>query len=220
MRRMTSNRSLLWRTGAVLVSLGLTACSNGNGDHTAGAAQSAITVAQPAPVVSADSFQQLFTEPADVRDARADVPVSVYMVRLDQLRAYNGRQDPAGLLVDLETAFFPVRVRGDVRSSLELHKEAGQWQTHSYGASEHARILDRVRQTAADSARVAPSELFEVRVLALNMYFLGRRTADGLVLVPMLDDADHGFKAGESRPAAEVLAKLRLLALAHDGQPT
>jgi hypothetical protein len=40
------------------------------------------------------------------------------------------------------------------------------------------------------------------------------------MLTPMLDQPELGLKAGTPQPAAEVFARLRPLALAHDGQPT
>src|SRR5262245_31985565 len=136
MRRVSiCKRSLQWRGGAVLLGVvGLTACSNGGvagGGGNGARAAGAISVAPARRVGTAEGLQRLARgDTADMREAQADAPVAVYMVRLDQLRAYDGQTDPASLLVDLQTAFYPVRLRGEVRSSVELHKEAGIWETH------------------------------------------------------------------------------------------
>lgn len=184
-------------------------------------AQAARSLSALSHVVSAENFQRLgFHSVAEVTEAEGGTPASVYMVRLDQLRDFRRGEDPRQLLTDLETAIVPVHAHGEVHSSMELHKRAGNWETRSYGSPAHAKILDQVRRLAASKTGVAEEAFFEVRVLALNTYFLGHQGPGGLMLTPMLDDAELGLVAGQSRPAAEVFTLLQPRALAHNGQAT
>ena len=157
---------------------------------------------------------------SEVKEAVSDAPAAVYLVRLDQLRDFKPGQDPRQLLVDMELAFVPVRSHGEIHTSMELHKRDGVWETRSYGSPAHAKLLDQTRRAAANANAVTEDAFFEVRVLALNTYFLGHQGPRGLVLTPMLDDESLGLTAGQSRPAAEVFARLLPRALAHNGQST
>lgn len=248
MHKRSSNRGPLGLALTVLLGAGLGACSPAPeaGKDSAAATVSTPAAAQPAQrtafraglnperdsqaaravadlpqLVSAENFDRLgFRSVDEARLAAADAPVAVYMVRLDQLRAFQPAQDPRELLMDLQTAVYPVRVGGEVRGVLELHRQGDAWRPRSIGNPAHGRILDGVRGRVAAAHRVAAESFIEVRIPALNAYFLGHEGKGDLLLTPMLDDEALGLKAGQALPAAELFQLLQPRALQHDGQPT
>lgn len=160
-----------------------------------------------------------FSSPEEARQSTMDDPISVFMVRLDQLRAYRPGQEPSKLLIDLETAIYVVRVKSEARSSVEMSRVRGGWEARSFGNAPEAKLLDQVRREVVKATEIDSSAFFEVRIPALNLYFLGHQGPDGLMLSPLLDDPSLGFKAGEPQLAAKVLEKLQPLAQEHNGLP-
>lgn len=148
-----------------------------------------------------------FQKSEELQGATVEAGIPVYMIRLDQLRQYQG-EEASRLLVDLKTLVFPVTVAGQPRSLVEVRAENGRWETARVGGANKVRILHGVRQQAAKANGMANSDFFEVRIPALNMLFLGHHDAEGLKLTPLIDDAAHDLKAGRAEPAEKVLARL------------
>src|SRR5579883_1619265 len=135
MRRNTLNRGFLG-IGALLLGTTLAACSPSAGPQAGadpvgtGRAQALSAPADPlreaqavrslstlAQVVTEENHERLgFRSVAEAGQAAADAPVAVYMVRLDQLRDFRPGQDAGQLLVDLESAVYPLRAGGEVRA--------------------------------------------------------------------------------------------------------
>jgi hypothetical protein len=64
------------------------------------------------------------------------------------------------------------------------------------------------------------SELFEVKVPALNLTFVGQRQNGELFLAPIQDDPRLKLERGKALPAKEVLQALQPAAQKHEGLPT
>jgi hypothetical protein len=146
--------------------------------------------------------------------------VPVYMVRLDHLQQYQTGADPAPLLQDLHTVIYPVVVGDEVRSEMVLSKVEGTWIATSFGGTDHARVLEKVRRGVIHTAQVAADATFLVRVPALNVEFVGYQGAQGLLLTPLLDRTAADLKAGQSLPAVTVFERLAPLARQHNGLPS
>jgi hypothetical protein len=106
-----------------------------------------------------------------------------------------------------------------VRSSIEVEARDGGVAATSFGAPRLAGLMARYRAASAAATGVAPGAHFAVHVAALGVYFVGARTASGIVLTPIVDDGRGPFVAGQSLPLAEAIARLAPVARAHNGLP-
>ena len=159
-----------------------------------------------------------FDSLAEIRSARAEPAIPVYMVGLDTLRRYARGSDPVALLMPLDKAIVPLSVQGQVKSSVSVEMRDGRWSVESYGAPNLARALARARVAVANAAQGAAP--FAVHVPALNSYFLGHREGTRLMLTTVIDDPNLKVPAGRTLPAEDVFATLAPIAQAHNGLPS
>lgn len=162
-----------------------------------------------------------FASKEEVAAATAGDALGIFVVRLDELKNFAPGTDPHKLLHPVSRVMVPVTVNGQVRSSVEMEKDAaGRWEAVSFGRPATAQIYSRVRTARALKARVQPADCFVVQIPALNLRFLGHHDARRtLVLVPFLDEAPYGLKAETAYDAAVVFGALKRHAQAHDGSP-
>jgi hypothetical protein len=148
-------------------------------------------------------------------------PIPEALVLLSDLKKYEDRNPPDELLRDARRLTFPV-VRGhEVLSSITLSDVEGTWQPVTYGGSSIIRAAMRARVELGNRSRALrtphairprPPEKAKYRlvmVTGLNHYFLAAEGTKGLLLTPLFENAQHGFRAGVPLPAKEVFLKLR-----------
>jgi hypothetical protein len=176
------------------------------------AATAAIGVLQK--LVNDQNYRGLGFDSLDqVKQAQLGPPFAVFDIGLDQLKAYKPGTDPNTLLTPSTKAIYPVTVDGQVKSSVAVsHQESG-YKASSFGNAEIVKSLSRYRQTQTGSGD------FVVRVPALNMYYLGRRVENRLLLIAIIDDPRLKLKPGEALSAETVLEQLAPLANAYNGLP-
>jgi hypothetical protein len=163
-------------------------------------------------LVTEQNFRGLGFDSADqVKQAQLGEPFAVYDVGLDQLKQYKTGTDPNSLLTKSSRQIYPVTVGGEVKSSITItHKEDGYLAT-SFGNADIVKSLSRYRQTGSGD--------FVIRVPAFDMYYLGRRADNKLLMVPIIDDSRLKLKPGEPVSADSVLEQLVPLANAYNGLP-
>ena len=149
----------------------------------------------------------------EVKQAQLGQPFAVSNIGLDQLKSYRTGANANSLLSNSSETIYPVTVRGQVKSSVTIVQKEGGYQPSSFGNAEIIKSLSRYRQGEN------PASDFVVRVLALNMYFLGRHVEDRLFLTPVIDDPRLKLRPGEAVPAEIVLEQLVPLANAYNGEP-
>jgi hypothetical protein len=176
------------------------------------AADTALRVLQK--LVTSQNFKAMgFDSENEVEQSRLSTPLPVFNVGLDQIKGYDTSKDPNTLLTASSEIVYPVTVGGRVKSSVTIvHKEQG-YQPSSFGNAEIIRRLSEYRREEN-----AGNE-FIVRVPALNMYFLGRRAENQVLLVPIIEDPRLKLRPGEPLPAQTVLAELTPIARAYNGLP-
>ena len=152
------------------------------------------------------------------REATLGAPLQLFIVRLDELKQYQPGDDPDKLLHAVEQVVYPVTVKGQVVSSVSVSKERGEWTATQIGQGISAPKIAESRTVGARALKTEPVKAFLVRVPALNREFVGYKT-EKLMLVPILEEVDLGFKAGAAIPAAKVLEALVPEAQAHQGLP-
>ena len=154
-----------------------------------------------------------FDSVEEVKQAQLGQSFAVSNIGLDQLKSYRTGANANSLLSNSSETIYPVTVRGQVKSSVTIVQKEGGYQPSSFGNAEIVKSLSRYRQGEN------PASDFVVRVLALNMYFLGRHVEDRLFLTPVIDDPRLKLRPGESVPAEIVLEQLVPLANAYNGEP-
>ena len=176
------------------------------------AASNALSVLQK--LINDQNYRTMgFDSVDEVKQAQLGQPFAVSTIGLEQLKSYRTGANANSLLANSAETIYPVLVRGQVKSSVTIVQKQDGYQPSSFGNAEIIKSLARYRQ-----GEFAASE-FVVRVLALNMYFLGRHVEDRLFLTPITDDPRLKLHPGESVPAELVLEQLVPLANAYNGEP-
>jgi hypothetical protein len=168
-------------------------------------------------LVNDENFRSMGFETADeVKAAELGRPLPLVVIHLNELQNYKPGDDPYPLMHMVHRVIYPVLVKGQVRSGVEVHQKDGKWQPTSFGLADSVRrySIARERHAAGDQS----ASYFLVKVQSLNQTYLGHETEKGLRLVHVRDQAVEKHKL-EAQPAAEVLAGLVQAAKEHDGQP-
>jgi hypothetical protein len=160
-------------------------------------------------LAGAGNFREMgFEAPEQAQAATLGEPLHVYLVRLDQLRAYQPGTDPESLLNDVGQDLYPVRVANGTRSSILVAKTAAGWRAVGFGGAKLAKAADQRRMEKMAEAKAPPTAYAEIHVAALNLYFLSYREGTQLMLVPLVDDPDKRFHVGIPIPAGDAFALL------------
>ncbi len=166
------------------------------------------------------NFKQMGFQSADqIGHAKLGEPFSVFMVELQDLRAYQPGSDANRLLKPIDKVIYPVSADDQVRTSIVLQKGKEGWKTSDFGGANFARLATKARDESEKANNLAPGAYFVVQVPALNAYFLGYRQDGNLMLISLIDDSDLQLKAGTPLPAAQVFDQLRPVAEKYNGLP-
>jgi hypothetical protein len=142
--------------------------------------------------------------------ARLDAALDVMFVPLDPLKEFKPTDDPRGLLLDVETVYFPVTGDGGSQSSITVQRRQSAWVATDFGQAELTSRINMMRERA---------DTLLVRVPALNLYMLGHDTPGGLRLTLLSDIPGTTLRAGRSVGAAELFSALVPLAQRVNGDP-
>jgi hypothetical protein len=181
-------------------------------DPVAVATQSLSTLGK---LATQDTYAELgFQSLDEVGKARLGSPVSVYMIRLDELKTLDPAADPKSVMHDLKERLFPVHVGGSTRTALVVRQDAaGKWKMASLGDASTVKLLDEVRALHG-KATGKTHEYILVKVPAVYQMFLARTDGAGKMhLITLREDKAMGAsKKGEERPANTVMGLLQKLA--------
>lgn len=166
-------------------------------------------------MVTQDTYAELgFQSVGEVSKARLGSPVSVYMIRLDELKNLDLSADPKSVMHDMKERLFPVHVGGSTRTALVVRQGPdGKWKMVSLGDAPVVKLLDEVRATHA-KATGKSHEYILVKIPAIYQMFLAHTDGAGQMhLVTLHEDKAVGpARKGEARPARTVLELLQKVA--------
>ena len=161
-----------------------------------------------------------FDNRKQVGEAKLGVPVNDYMVRLDELKEYQAGRPATDLLHATGRLLYPLEVGGKARSAVILSFNQEDWQLESFGSANQIRMVTELRKAVAGREGRTAQELFQVRVPALQLMFIGVERSAKIYLTPLFDMSSYGLKKGETYPAEQVLERLVAAARKHNGEPT
>jgi hypothetical protein len=171
-------------------------------------------------MVTKDNYRQMgFQTSEEIKEAVLGEPILDYMVRLDELRAYETGRDPSALLHSTNHVVYPVLVNAQTRSSFTLAKTESGWTPVSYGSPVLTRSLTKTRASSSLKTKLPESDYFRLRIPALNLYFVGYQTGGPLMLIPVFDDSRFAYEAEVALPANDVFLRLQPAAKTHNGLP-
>lgn len=169
-------------------------------------------------LVAEENYRKLgFQSLDEVERMTLGEPIPIYFVGLETIQKFNAGDDPNALLGQPHERLYPVLVDGNVRCSLGMKQDGGEWQVTSFGKPGIARGLARVRDNHADASPLEKEDYFAVEIPSLYLIFIGHKTGDALMLTHVHEHGDLGFDVGETEPAADVFAKIAASAVAHKG---
>jgi hypothetical protein len=171
-------------------------------------------------LISEDNYKEMgFESLNDIYTATLDTPIVDYFIRLDQLKKYDANNKLEDLLIPTEQFYYPVLVKGQVRSSITVSKIDGKWQAVSFGSHNFIELVANALKENKKESKLSSLEYFIVRIPSLNKDFLGYKLKGEILLVPLSDDSSVGFKSGVSLPASKVILQILPEAKAHDDLP-
>ena len=149
---------------------------------------------------------------------RATDPLVDFAIPLEALQGYGGG-DPLGLLAATGLIVYPLQTDAGGYTAAKLTQRNNEWTVAGVGAPGLTSATVRVRDRLAQENGVAPGTVFQVRVPALKLHFVGLLRGGDLILASVFDVSAYGLAAGHSYAAPGVLSGLVPAARAHSGDP-
>ncbi|HEY0781938.1 MAG TPA: papain-like cysteine protease family protein [Thermoanaerobaculia bacterium] len=150
-----------------------------------------------------------FRSAGEAKQAQLGTPLREYNVHLDALRGYTAQAPAEKLLRGGTTLFYPVVANGAIRSSVRIaHPEGKAPETLSIGDTGVSSHLDRLQAIAPQLRQAGGDSVPAVRVPALGLYFVARKSGETLEVASLFDVPNLGLKAGAFESAAAVFARL------------
>jgi len=160
-----------------------------------------------------------FSAPGEADQAVLKQPLTDFIVGLDALRAWQPSDDAKALLKPSGLIVYPVASGDAVRSSVTLEKEDNAWKAVAFGAPALTQAVTRTRDAVVGSTHVSASDLFQVRIPAFNLVFVGSLNGDRLMLTPVTDAPQYDLKAGATVAASDLFTRLKPEAEKDKGLP-
>jgi len=161
-----------------------------------------------------------FDNREQIKWAMPGAPVVDYMIRLDELQKYQPGQPASKLLHATGRLIYPLEVNRNPQSSVVLTFKEQGWVVESFGATSQTKMFAKQRRTVAEKVGRSEKELFQVRVPALQLMFVGVELDGRLSFTPLFEMSLYGLREGQSYPAEQVLEMLLPAARKHNGEPT
>ena len=154
-----------------------------------------------------------FASPDEARRSQLGDPLTISEIGVERLRAYSPGAPVDDLLTPSPQTLYPVTVNGAVKSSVTIVRERDAFRPSAFGGPALIGPLSAYRQYVGGVSDTV------VRVPALNLVFLARRRAAGLMLVPVFAEPDIGLPVGRETPAASAAERMSRLVQDYDGLP-
>ena len=167
-------------------------------------------------LVTNENFKEMgFESMAEVSNASLGEPRHVFAVGLEQLKGFAPGGDANRLLTDANQELYPVMVGDQARASVTVEQRDGKWRATSFGSSRRSRQLAQASRSLTQSAE----KPIIVHVQAFNLYFLGQRSDNRLMLTPLADYSSYNLRAGATASADDIFAALVPIAREYNGLP-
>lgn len=149
--------------------------------------------------------------------ATTEEPVRNYFIRLDELKAWDGKS-VAKLLHPTGEIIATIKRAGDVASAVTLAEKNGHWKWVAFGPPDEALVRSNVLQKMGNSAPGGSTpDVFQVTIPAMNAAFIAQESGDKVDLTPIKDVPELGIQAGKPEAADNLLRRIQPNALVVPG---
>ncbi|MDL1971337.1 MAG: hypothetical protein LWW94_10335 [Candidatus Desulfofervidaceae bacterium] len=153
----------------------------------------------------------------EVKFARLGAPYPVVIIGLKSLKTYTPKTGAKALLIDAKTLWFPVIVRNEIRTKLEIIKKDDKLIPGEFGGIRNVKPIVQVRNNLshllATKGIEAPHKVALLKIPALYATFLYIEDSKGEFLVPaMVQPQRYNLENGKMYTADEVLSQLKVFA--------
>ena len=104
---------------------------------------------------------------------------------------------------------YPIKVNGDIRSSVTVAKSGEDWQVTSFGRPKWTKAVAKIIAQKTVTGNIGYSDNFILHIASLYILLLGRYEQENLILTQVHDHDELALSAGDSGPAAELLIKIQ-----------
>jgi hypothetical protein len=152
-------------------------------------------------LVTSENYKSMGFESLDeVKKIDVVEPFQVFIVRLVDLLEYKSGGDPNEIISGGDEFIYPVTFENEVRSSIVVEKVNNEWEAARFGGASLVKLLNEFAEETSDFVIYMPS---------FCLYFVAFYDADDkLSLIPILDDSNFEFSAGEAIFATEAFDKI------------
>jgi Papain-like cysteine protease AvrRpt2 len=148
------------------------------------AAERGITLLKDLP--TADPGAEPYAVAPEFGFGQLDTPLAVHYIFQEQLLGWQVGTTADELLVDGQEMIYPLRVDGEVRSSVVVAGSEGRWRIKRIGSPNLTGALTEARTHEVGISGLRSSDYFVVHVPHLYQVFLAHRKGGELVLSPVL----------------------------------
>ena len=121
---------------------------------------------------------------------------------------YQAGDDYQAIINKIDEVIYPVFAKGELRSSIGLLKNQGNWQAVNYGDEAIVKAIKRVKDEIMADPASKYTNFFLVELPAMHISLMGYREDGIMMMTSIYDTETYGLKAGKILPAEQVLPQL------------
>ncbi|MBE0426046.1 MAG: hypothetical protein IBX72_05305 [Nitrospirae bacterium] len=150
----------------------------------------------------------------EAKIARLGDPYPVMIIGLNNLKGYKSGTGAKALLIDARTLWFPVMVKGETRTKMEIVEKDGKWIAGEFGGVKVVRKITMAKNQLPmllESKEItALYKTMLVKIPSLYAEFLYVENSKREFLIPaMIQPQRYKLQNGQIYTADEVLSKLK-----------
>jgi hypothetical protein len=166
-------------------------------------------------IITEENYMRFgFESYGEAQRAQLGEPYWVMIIGLKDLKSYQQGTGTKGLLIDIKTIWFPVMVKGEVRTKMEMVNKGGRWIAGEFGRIKIVKEIISTKNKLPELLRSKgierPYSITLLKIPALYAVFFHIDSSRGEFLVPaMIQPQRYNIRNAEIYSADEMLVKLK-----------
>ena len=174
-------------------------------------------------VVNKQNFSRFnFKSYEEAKIASLGDPYKVMYIGLDSLKRYESGSEIKSIMKDPKKIWFPVEVKGEIRTKMELLERKGSWIPGEFGGvrtvAEIASVKNQISNLIRSKGIKDPYTITLLEIPPIYAVFFYIDSQQGKYLVPaMIQPKRYDLENGRIYSADDVLARLKEFAVIIEG---
>jgi hypothetical protein len=167
-------------------------------------------------VINQDNYKLFgLKSPDEISNLRlGSPPITVYLVRLDSLRKFQGG-DGRNLLTNINQIIYPVYSNNNLVSSIKLEYDKKNWVVEGFGDRE---IIQYYQNASKNLNTSTPNKTYLIKIPSLNIFLFAAES--NIINVELLGNQQIGeLKPNVTTTLQDALVKIKPIANTYNGLP-